>query len=200
MENQQQYQLEPIQEEEEEEEEKDEEEEKIEQEVVDDQEEESPLKVWRPSRQSRSLDQSSAAQVEIYNLSVPYPNITQATSDLGEEITPTGFTLPRKHRAKADGEEDLVHLEVEPQLTINRRVKQTSRTRRRLSWSSSDEELPTPQRPQKRRWKDELPPPQKKGGARGRRKVPTAENFFPQWLVNLMHNIEEATTHELVVE
>ncbi|XP_070292872.1 structural maintenance of chromosomes protein 4-like isoform X2 [Salvelinus sp. IW2-2015] len=200
MENQRQYQLEPIQEEEEEE--KDEEEKK-EQEVVDDQEkeeDESPLKVWRPSRQSRSLDQSSAAQVEIYNLSVPYPNITQTTSDLGEEITPPRFTLPRKHSAKADGEEDGVHLEVEPQLTINRRVKQTSRTRRRLSWSSSDEELPTPQRPRKRRSEDELPPPQKKRGARGRRKVPTAEDFFPQWLVNLMHNIEEATTHELVVE
>ncbi|XP_020322326.2 transcription factor SPT20 homolog [Oncorhynchus kisutch] len=197
MENQQQYQLEPIQEEEEEEEE-----EKKEQ-VVDDQkkeEEEPPLKVWRPSRQSRSLDQSSAAQVEIYNLSLPYPNITQATSDLGEEITPPGFTLPRKRRAKADWEVDGINPEVEPQLTINRRVKQTSHTRRRLSWSSSDEELPTPQRPQKRRWKDELPPPQKKRGPRGRRKVPTAEDVFPQWLVNLMHNIEEATTHELVVE
>ncbi|CAB1326344.1 unnamed protein product [Coregonus sp. 'balchen'] len=177
MENRQQYPLEPIQEEEEEDEE--------EEVVVDDkgkdkeekEEEESPLKVWRQSRQSRSLDQSSAAQVEIYSLSVPYPTTTQTTSNLGDEITTPG------------------------------RGKQTSRTRRRLSWSSSDEELPTPQGPQKKRGEDG----QKKIGARRRRKVPTAVSInnkpvvmmddpFPQWLVNLMHNIEEATTHELVVE
>ncbi|XP_034145465.1 receptor-interacting serine/threonine-protein kinase 3-like isoform X2 [Esox lucius] len=139
------------------------------------------LKVQRASKQYTSLDQSSAAQVKNDNLSAPHPTIP----------------LPLKQRAELDEEEDGPQLETE---VMNKRGKETSNRWSRPCWPVSDEVLPTPQEPQQREGGGMLPPPQKKISSRGKRKLPTADGMFPKWLMNLMHNIEEATTHELIVE
>ncbi|XP_034145475.1 histone H3.v1-like isoform X3 [Esox lucius] len=100
-------------------------------------------------------------------------------------------------RAELDEEEDGPQLETE---VMNKRGKETSNRWSRPCWPVSDEVLPTPQEPQQREGGGMLPPPQKKISSRGKRKLPTADGMFPKWLMNLMHNIEEATTHELIVE
>ncbi|XP_068558092.1 histone H3.v1-like [Cebidichthys violaceus] len=46
----------------------------------------------------------------------------------------------------------------------------------------------------------ELPVQKKRNSKVKKKKESLAEELFPRWLVNLMVNIEEATTHQLVVE
>ncbi|KAJ8012139.1 hypothetical protein DPEC_G00065570 [Dallia pectoralis] len=87
----------------------------------------------------------------------------------------------------------------QPQITMNKRGRQTSNRSSLLCWSESDEDLPTPQKPQAREG-GRTRPPEKKIRPRRKRKAPSSDVLFPQWLVNLMNNIEEATTHELIVD
>ncbi|KAL0966174.1 hypothetical protein UPYG_G00291900 [Umbra pygmaea] len=183
MENLYQYMLETIQEEVEKEVEDDKKQEELvneeetEKRTTTEESDECPLKVRRASRQSSSLDQISSARVE--NLPVPYPIIPLKKVGHRDKVNRPGITLPGTLRAEADREDCGAQLEMKPEVTNNKRWKRTTRRQRP---SLSDEESPTPQ---------------KKAGPKRRQRK---DGPFPEWLVNLMHNIEEATTHELVVE
>ncbi|XP_062337748.1 proline-, glutamic acid- and leucine-rich protein 1-like isoform X2 [Osmerus eperlanus] len=182
----QQY-LETIQECEEDEAEKGEDEREEEDEAEDQREEEKgeseeeQLKVMRPGRLSISLVlDDTLTQERITDHSDPGPTTPRTPEDFCVNVSPPRAPRSGLERACCEGSEADGGIKVK--FFRNMRRKPTSATRRRLSLSSLEE---TPRRPGKTR--------------RGQRKGGDPDPL-PQWLVNLMYNIEEATTHQLVVE
>ncbi|XP_054452590.1 VID27-like protein [Anoplopoma fimbria] len=170
--------LEPIQEESEREDEfrgsetgegEGEEEEDVETEEVMEEDKDSPLRVMRPRRVSRSLSEDRFLR-------------TQSTDNYQEESA--GFS-------ESDWSTHTVGLSEEaapPQQTRVGNKKRSSSAELKIKVSKPIKNIKVkPSVPKKRK-------------SKVKKKSSPAVDPFPQWLVNLMVNIEEATTHQLVVE
>nr|XP_046265631.1 neurofilament medium polypeptide-like [Scatophagus argus] len=129
------------------------------------------LRVLRPRRASRSLRQKS------------FPRMQSTNSEQGE----------RENFPESDQSSQSVHL--------SDGAKPTKQARSGNEKSSSSGELRV--KISKIKWqKDPVAksPVMRKTKKKSQRKESPVEEPFPEWLVNLMVNIEEATTHQLVVE
>ncbi|XP_029930584.1 RNA polymerase II-associated factor 1 homolog [Myripristis murdjan] len=136
----------------------------------------TPLRVMRARRRS-SFDKSSSSQMpsaltdqEEMQANFSVSDPSYSAEDLSDEASMLGHSLTREMRLERGGRGRRRHLGI--------KLFQARGGKRKQPRQSA----------------------QKKRGRTRKRKMPPAEEPFPEWLVDLMFNIEEATTHELVIE
>ncbi|XP_042285376.1 mitotic apparatus protein p62-like [Thunnus maccoyii] len=138
-----------------------------------DEDDDAPLRALRPRRLSRSLSHESFPQMQSTNNN-PEEMENISVSDLST------FAMVLSDEATPPGK---------PRLEFKKRSS-SGELRIKVSKIRRQNHKPPPQQSVQKKTKN----------SKRNKKLSQVDEPFPEWLVELMVNIEEATTHQLVVE